>query len=485
MQKLQSFWAFYFDTEAMILARGEELLPLGRRGALILKTLLDERGKVVSKDRLLDAAWPGLSVEESNLSVQIAKLRQLVGAHWIRTVERVGYQFAPAAAAERPQSSGAGDPFPVIALPDEEATDDPALDRLGRALRAELLVALARFRTLHVTADRADDQPADYRVALSVHRRPDGSIRAVPTLSDGMSGRILWARRFDIGDPPPAADGIAAGLESPVQAAEYATGPRGNQPGAEAYGHYLTGRRVLNSSLAADNATAFEHFMAAVRLAPDNATYLAAASEAMHHRISVGWESRGPDDKQVGRELAYRTLALAGDDAVALALVGNTLFTVDEEDLGLALCRRAYGMNPTSQLVLACALHAEHWGGSLDAQASISRRAIGIATDDPGQRFALGGMATASWVRGDYADALAWTSRSLAFGPGYSAAHWVAIASLVGLGRQDEAERRMQRFLAIAPGVTARSVGRGQHFGDRSRLMPLLNDLRRAGLPAR
>jgi len=278
MPKVHDFGAFHFEDEAQILFRGDEVLPLGQRGALILRTLLNERGKAVTKDRLIEAAWPGRYVEESNLSVQITKLRQLIGPSWIRTIERVGYQFTPVTADRRPQPFDAADAFPVIALLDLEASDDPALDRLGRALRAELVVALTRFRAMHEASERAADQPADYRGALALHRRADGTTRAVPTLSDGLSGRILWARRFDVGDPAPTADGIAAGLESAVQTAEFATGPRGNQPGAEAYGHYLSGRRVLNSSLAADNATAFELFMAAARLAPYNSTYLAAAS---------------------------------------------------------------------------------------------------------------------------------------------------------------------------------------------------------------
>ena len=49
----------------------------------------------------MDTAWPGTAVEESNLSVQIAALRKLLGAahdggEWIATVPRVGYRFAGA-----------------------------------------------------------------------------------------------------------------------------------------------------------------------------------------------------------------------------------------------------------------------------------------------------------------------------------------------------------------------------------------------------
>jgi DNA-binding winged helix-turn-helix (wHTH) protein len=55
----------------------------------------------VKKSDLMDAAWPGVTVEEGNLSVQIAALRKLLGpspggAEWIATIPRVGYRFVGA-----------------------------------------------------------------------------------------------------------------------------------------------------------------------------------------------------------------------------------------------------------------------------------------------------------------------------------------------------------------------------------------------------
>ncbi len=96
----QSFAFGPFRLEAAGLWWREGLLvPLGRRGLLLLETLLRRRGEVVSKAELIDAAWPNEAVEESNLPVQMAKLRKAVGSDVIRTVERVGYQFVDLADA--------------------------------------------------------------------------------------------------------------------------------------------------------------------------------------------------------------------------------------------------------------------------------------------------------------------------------------------------------------------------------------------------
>ena len=45
----------------------------------LLRVLIERAGTPVSKDTLIDAAWSGLAVEESNLTVQIATLRRALG----------------------------------------------------------------------------------------------------------------------------------------------------------------------------------------------------------------------------------------------------------------------------------------------------------------------------------------------------------------------------------------------------------------------
>jgi DNA-binding winged helix-turn-helix (wHTH) protein len=64
----------------------------------LLRILIDRAGAPVSKDALMEAAWPGLAVEESNLTVQIAALRRALGEvpggdRWIETLPRRGYRF--------------------------------------------------------------------------------------------------------------------------------------------------------------------------------------------------------------------------------------------------------------------------------------------------------------------------------------------------------------------------------------------------------
>ena len=59
---------------------------LGGRAKRLLIRLLDRRGAIVTKADLIESAWSGQAVEDSNLSVQVAHLRRVIGADWIRTV---------------------------------------------------------------------------------------------------------------------------------------------------------------------------------------------------------------------------------------------------------------------------------------------------------------------------------------------------------------------------------------------------------------
>src|SRR5580704_12502637 len=89
---------FRLDMQGDLLWRGAEPMALGRRAIALLRALIERPGAVLSKNALIDAAWPGQAVEESNLTVQIAALRRVLGEEpggdrWIETMPRRGYRF--------------------------------------------------------------------------------------------------------------------------------------------------------------------------------------------------------------------------------------------------------------------------------------------------------------------------------------------------------------------------------------------------------
>ena len=89
---------FRLDAQDGLLLRGNEPVVLGRRAIAVLQALVERPGALLSKNALIGAGWPGQSVEESNLTVQIAALRRVLstipgGDRWIETMPRRGYRF--------------------------------------------------------------------------------------------------------------------------------------------------------------------------------------------------------------------------------------------------------------------------------------------------------------------------------------------------------------------------------------------------------
>lgn len=80
------------------LLRGDTKVALGGRAFDILLALIDCAGKIVSHNDLIRQVWPNVTVEESNLRVQLAVLRKILsdgqgGAHYIINVPGQGYSF--------------------------------------------------------------------------------------------------------------------------------------------------------------------------------------------------------------------------------------------------------------------------------------------------------------------------------------------------------------------------------------------------------
>ena len=96
------FGSFELWPQGRRLLKDGARLPVGARAFDVLSTLVERRERIVTKGELLDAAWPGVVVEENNLPVQIGQLRKFLGRDTIATVPGRGYRFTAAIANDLP-----------------------------------------------------------------------------------------------------------------------------------------------------------------------------------------------------------------------------------------------------------------------------------------------------------------------------------------------------------------------------------------------
>jgi TolB-like protein len=97
MIQIYKFGNCYLNVECRQVIKNGQPVVLTPKTFDVLLFLIENHGRVISKDELLGAVWNGQFVEESNLAVHISKLRALLSSGktdpLIETVPGCGYRF--------------------------------------------------------------------------------------------------------------------------------------------------------------------------------------------------------------------------------------------------------------------------------------------------------------------------------------------------------------------------------------------------------
>src|SRR5262249_39215834 len=92
------FGPFIADRVSYRVLRGDRVLDLTPKLLDLLFHLLNHSGALVTKDKLLEALWPGANVTENALAQAMSDLRHALGddagePRFIKTIARRGYRF--------------------------------------------------------------------------------------------------------------------------------------------------------------------------------------------------------------------------------------------------------------------------------------------------------------------------------------------------------------------------------------------------------
>src|SRR5215813_11391290 len=97
-QRLYEFGPFRLDTVERLLLRNGKRVALTPKVFETLVALVEHRGHLIEKDKLMKLVWPDSFVEEANLTNNISSLRKALddgeaGDSFIETIPKVGYRF--------------------------------------------------------------------------------------------------------------------------------------------------------------------------------------------------------------------------------------------------------------------------------------------------------------------------------------------------------------------------------------------------------
>lgn len=499
-----AFAEYELDPARQVLRRAGAPVKIGQRALALLAALVEAGGATVSKPVLMQRAWPGLFVEEANLTVQISALRRLLGpgpagGEWIITVPGLGYRFAaplPAVPSRREKPS-------LVVLPFDHEGDDADAGYFADGVVSDLIAALSRFRSFDVISrsiaatyrGRAVDsrevaRELGVRYVLEGSLRRQGErLRTTAQMVDGATGAILWAERFDgsLNDifalQDRIVDSVAMRVEPSVQISEMARFHRDRTAKATTYDIYLRALADINDESAEANVRAFALLQQALESEPDNANLLSLMAWTLEHRHTMGWPPLTEDDVGLCSQVAHRALQRAQGDAEIMGRCGIALLQAGRDyDSGVAVLRAAAAANPNSLPILAMAGAGTLHCGEVEEAEAHFRRMLDLAPLDPDNRFSLTGLAMIEIIRGDYRQALALAGHSLAINMHFDPTHWMLVAAHAHLGHIDQARQRLAIWRAMAPSVTLARIRRGQPAMKPERIGPVLEGLRLAGL---
>lgn len=111
-REVYEFDDFRLDAGHRMLYHKDEELSLAPKAVETLLALVERRGNIVSKDELLEAVWPDVVVDESNLFLYLSVLRKTLGTQkdgkpWVETLRRRGYRFSGEVRVFRNDGNGA------------------------------------------------------------------------------------------------------------------------------------------------------------------------------------------------------------------------------------------------------------------------------------------------------------------------------------------------------------------------------------------
>jgi TolB-like protein len=476
---------FQLDADAEILFRGAQPTALGQRAVALLRRLVEQPGTPVSKDALIAAAWPGLAIEDSNLTVQIAAVRRVFGeaaggAAWIETLPRRGYRYiGPLVAMGDTPAKAEPQISPALALPDRPSvavlpfsnlSGEPEQKYFTDGMVEDIIAGLSRIKGLFVIAhnssfafkEKAVDarrvgRELGVRYLVQGSLRKDGDrLRISARMIEAESGVHLWAERYDrpLDDIFALQDEIAlsvvGAIEPSLRRAEVERVKRKRPGSLDAYDLVLRAQPDVYSGMPEGATRALGLLESALALDPAYA--LAHAFAAMCHHNLFLRAGLLQENRTASLRHAQAAIACGQDDALALTFAGFSI-GMDGHDHAAAFAafEAALAVSPSSALTHILGSVILGWAGEAERAIAWGERAMRLSPFDPWAFAAFHALTLGHFHRGRYEEAANAAYKAVQSNPAHSISYMLLAAPLAKLGRLEDAAAAAARVLELQP----------------------------------
>jgi TolB-like protein len=491
-------------------------IGVGPRAVGLLGLLAEREGEVVSKDEIMKVVWKGRVVEDSNLNVQIAKLRRILGQTsgedgWIETIPGRGYRFTATVTRphdEQPSSLTTSlvnaqprQRLSIVVLPFDDLSPDRGMQYFADAITEDLTTNLSRFTELFVisrnTAFTYRHRPRATRqigLELSVRYLLEGSVRRSGErvrinvqLIDAETEFHLWAEMFDrrISDLFEIQDeltiAIAGAIEPELLKSErnrIASRPLQSEEACELYQRGLWHTYCYTKE---DIAQAEALFRRALKIDAQYPQATAQLAITLCNAAYLGWADDISRSYAEAFDLAERAVSLDPRYPPAHFALGLVCMWTQCRDRAMSSFQEAIALNPSyaAPHVLLGQMHL--YRGRPEKAIELAQKGIRLSPRDPRLFIWLPAIAGAYYYLKKYAEAIEAGQRSWMLNQNWPAGLRYVVAGLAQLGRIEEAKIALQKLKSLNPSLAFVEGNLSRLYEDRVAIDHILDGLRAAG----
>jgi adenylate cyclase len=515
--------SFTLDLDRFSLQGPSGPRSLRRKSFEVLRYLAEHAGRVVSKEEVLKAVWPDVTVGDESLTQCISEVRRAIGdkdQRIIRTVPRRGYLIdvpvstVGSTPVRNAESASAGDASTSLPLPDRpsiavlplmDLSGDPEQEYYADGISEDIITELWRFSELFVIARNSSFQykgrSVDVRrigrelgvryVLEGSIRRAGDRVRITAQLIDAASGAHRWAERYDrelkdVFEVHDVTRTIVAMLAAHVNKAEVERALLKPAATWQAYDYYLRSASLFSSYMTSFKTEDLYESRRLLELAVAADPAYARAHTLLSWAYLTAWLQPLDGDyfNPAALDKAYRTarkaVQLDANLPEARAELGYVLNWKLQYDAAIVEFERAMALNPNyTDWRFAATLVA---AGEHERAVQVGQTHMRLDPFYPPlTSFWLG---AAQYMLGQYAKAVPPLSECAARAPNLRSGHTWLAAAYAQLGQMDRAGAEAVEVLRIQPSYTIDGIQRQRSYFKRPQDTEHLCDgLRKAGLP--
>jgi adenylate cyclase len=318
------FGRFILDLDRGALFLEGEQIDLRPKSFGMLRFFVDNPGRLLDRDTIMEAIWPGTTIAEEGVIQCVRDIRRALGDEArsvLKTVPKRGYIFTAAVSGRGTPLSTEGSHISnvrpvVVVLPFRSSTTSEMY--LAAGLTDELVTSLARFRSLSVICPGENRRPrlslvidgagptgfgrglgAEYLLEGRV-KSSGRPVRVNARLVSPATETVLWSDRYegDVTEPfriqDIAADSVTVAVETHIITAEIDRAMRSDISKLDAHGLFLRALRNIWKQTVSSTSEAVALLRRAVAIDPGYAPALGMLGMCLQQQITQGWRPPHP-----------------------------------------------------------------------------------------------------------------------------------------------------------------------------------------------